>query len=100
MMWLLPCCLGLPKNASQTLCKSVKRTLAGSDLIFSSIFSTVLIINGITIGTIFQDLELVQYILDCGWDFNRNSMGDTGRLVSEVVFLGLGLVDRCGNSVL
>ena len=44
--------------------------------------------------------ELVQYILDCGWDFNRNSMGDTGRLVSEVVFLGLGLVDRCGNSVL
>ena len=37
-------------------------------------------------------LELAQYILDCGWDFNRNSMGDTGMLVSEVVFLGLGLV--------
>ena len=47
-----------------------------------------------------QVSELIQCILGCGWDFNRNSMGDTGRLVSEVVLLRLGLVDRCGNSVL
>lgn len=40
---------------------------------------------------------LVQYILDCGCDFNRNSMGGTGKLVREVDFLGFGLVERCGN---
>ena len=37
---------------------------------------------------------LVQYILDCGANLRRNCTGVMGKLLREVVFFKLGLVER------